>query len=891
MRELSAPLRAEVRMLASVLGEVLVEAHDQSLLEDVERLRRATIDLRGHRGVAAEGGLREVVKLVEGLAPDRAEEVARAFTLYFQLVNLAEERQRVRMLRRQSREGGPVHESLAATVAKLRAELGPEPWETLLARLQITLVLTAHPTEARRRAVVEALRGISASLDSLDDPRSGTGEERSAALRLREQVTILWRTSQIRRQRPTPIDEALAVTAIFDESLFRLVPRFCRELERSLVGDAKNGTQAPAWRPFLRWGSWVGADRDGNPFVDHEVTGQVAEINFQHILLALEAASRRIGRSLTASQETTPPSAALLAGLSQAGTRVGPAAAQIQQRAPGEPHREFLLLVSERLWATRLRRPGSYAGAQEFLGDLLLLQESLADAGASRLAYGELQHLVWQAESFGFHLASLEVRQHSSVHRAALTELGLPADAQGLDAIARAGGPAVPSQLSGSTLELLDTVRTMSELQSRYGTESCRRYVVSFTKGAADIVAVRALARLACGDRRVELDVVPLFETAEDLEHAPAVLDELLRLPGWSAWLDEGGRRLEVMLGYSDATKDAGFLAANVALNRAQAALSAWALDHDIDLTLFHGRGGAVGRGGGPAGRGIRSQAAGSVNGRFKVTEQGEVIFARYADASIGLRHLEQVTSAVLEASTPGTAVSLVTAERRFEAEAQLMCDVSARAYHALVGSEGFASFFELVSPLEEIASLPIGSRPVRRSGGQDLADLRAIPWGFAWTQNRCNLPGWYGLGAGMDAVASAYGPVRLNEMRSDWPFFASLLDNAEMSLAKSDPMIAGLYLSLGGRPDLVAMVRLEYSRTRRLLLEVLGSGRLLEQHPVLRQAVDLRNPYVDALSLLQIRFLRELRSRRSAGADTARLEHLVLLTVNGVAAGLQNTG
>jgi phosphoenolpyruvate carboxylase len=849
---------------------VLQETHGGSLLEDVERLRRATIELRRSRGPEAEERLRQVVELVDSLEPGRAEAVAQAFTVYFQLVNLAEERQRVRILRRRSHEAAAVAESLTATIGQLATKLGMEQLSALLDQLEIRPVLTAHPTEARRRAVVDALARVADQAERLGDPRLSASEHADAERRLTEQVSVLWRTAQLRRQRPTPLDEVRTMTAVFDESLFLLVPTLYRELERALEPAGIAPPERPVGRPVVAWGTWVGGDRDGNPSVTHEVTRAAMDIYAEHVLRGLENASRRIGRSLTVSQESTPPSQRLVEALGRALPALGDQSEAFQKRSPGEPHRQFLLLAADRLVATRNRAAGRYQGPGEFLADLRTIQESLLQSGAGRIALGDLQTLVWQAETFGFHLASLEVRQHSAFHREALEQ-----------------------PRSERAEKVLATLRTMAELQSVYGAEACRRYVVSFTRSAADVTAVRELARLAVPDGSLEVDVVPLFESRADLEAAPAILDALLEVADWVAWLDGRGRRLEVMLGYSDAAKDAGFLAANLALYRAQDALSRWARRNQVQLTLFHGRGGAVGRGGGPAGRAIRSQAPGSVAGRFKVTEQGEVIFGRYGNAAIGLRHLEQVISAVLVASTPEHEARLAAAGARYEPAAELMAERSEAAYRELVGAPGFAEFLAAVSPLDEINRLHIGSRPARREadGKRDLEGLRAIPWVFAWTQNRVNLPGWFGLGTGLRAVVEGRGIAFLREMRSTWPFFESLLDNAEMSLAKADPQIAGLYLELGGRPDLVGVIREEYRLTRRLVLEISGNDRLLAGHPILRQAVDLRNPYVDALSFLQLRFLRQLRGGVSDGASADRLADLVLLTVNGVAAGLQNTG
>jgi phosphoenolpyruvate carboxylase len=801
----------------------------------------------------------------------------------------------VRILRRRSHEPAAVAESLNATIGDLSAKLGPERLAQLLDQLEVRPVLTAHPTEARRRAVVDALARIADQAERLGDPRLAASEHADAERRLSEQVSVLWRTAQLRRQRPTPLDEVRTMTAVFDESLFLLVPTLYRELERALGAAGLQTPERPVGRPVLAWGTWVGGDRDGNPSVTHEVTRAAMDIYAEHVLRGLENASRRIGRSLTVSAESTPPSPRLEAELGRALAALGDRSEAFQTRSPGEPHRQLLLLAADRLVATRTGSAQRYSGPKEFIADLRTIQSSLLESGAGRIASGDLQTLVWQAETFGFHLASLEVRQHSAVHRAVLDELlpGLSKDAAQLDALGRDGSHSLKQAVSDRADEVLATLRTMAEVQSVYGAEACRRYVVSFTRAAADVVAVHALGRLAVPDGSLDLDVVPLFESRADLEAAPGVLDFLLELPGWLAWLNGRDRRLEVMLGYSDAAKDAGFLAANLALYRAQETLAEWARHNHVQLTLFHGRGGAVGRGGGPAGRAIRSQAPGSVGGRFKVTEQGEVIFGRYGNAAIGLRHLEQVISAVLVASTVEHESRLAAAGERYAPAAELMAERSEAVYRQLVEAQGFAEFLGRVSPLDEINRLHIGSRPARREadGKRDLEGLRAIPWVFAWTQNRCNLPGWFGLGTGIQAAAERHGIEFLREMRGAWPFFESLLDNAEMSLAKADPMIAGLYLELGGRPDLVDVIREEYRLTRRLVLALSGNDRLLAGHPILRQAVDLRNPYVDALSLLQLRFLRQLRGGAADAVSAGRLADLVLLTVNGVAAGLQNTG
>jgi phosphoenolpyruvate carboxylase len=896
-------MRRDVRLLGDLLGEVLRESGGEDLLADVERLRHAVIEARREDPPPqADPVGDEIAVLVASWPLDRAELVARAFTVYFHLVNLAEEHQRIRTLRERAAGGAPLRESLPVAVADIRAT-APGELEALLARLRVHPVLTAHPTETRRRAVTAALRRISGLLAGLDDA-PGPGAQAETQRRLREEIDLLWRTSPLRVKAMEPLDEIRAAMIVFDETLFRVVPALYRALDHVLTG-ADCGRVPAAAPAFLRFGSWVGGDRDGNPFVTAQVTRETAIIQAEHALAALETVTERIGRALTAEAPVTPPSPALARALEIAEAKHPALLADIAARSPAEPHRTYLLFLAERLRATRLRHADlDYGDPAGFLADLRLVQDSLAAAGAPRQAFGELQHLIWQAETFGFHLAELEVRQHSEVHARALAEL-------------ERGEPPSPQ-----TQEVLATFRVIAWIQGRFGPQACRRYVVSFTRSACDIAVVYELARRAVPDGcPPDLDVVPLFESGADLDHAVEVLDEMLKLepvasrltasgpaasradpagPGSSAARSGGadsgeeGPALEVMLGYSDSAKELGPVGATLRLFRAQAALAAWAAARGVALTLFHGRGGALGRGGGPAGRAVLAQAPGSVDGRFKVTEQGEVIFARYGHLALAQRHLEQVTSAVLLASAPAATAAAGRVEQRIADLAGKLEAAALDAYRSLVDTEGFAAWFARISPLEEISGLRIGSRPARRAAvSSGLADLRAIPWVFAWAQTRVNLPGWFGLGSGLAAVAETPdGVAEFRRAYREWPLLAVLLDNAEMSLAKTDRRIAARYLALGGRPDLTAAVLAEYDLTARLVLTVTGHDRLLADRPVLSRAVALRNPYVDALSHLQLRALAALRAPTAESSpDRPRLERLLLLTVNGVAAGLQNTG
>lgn len=899
---ITAPPPSDPQLLDDLA--LLTELHDQVLREagqdDVaDRLRQ----LREH-GTA---------DFVADLDPDQGLELAAALTVRLHLANLADERHRVRVLQQ------PEHAAGVDAGAELWPALSATTTEALQ-RLRIHPVLTAHPTEARRRAVSTALRRIARQLQRHDDPAKGAGERWVARRRLLEEIDVLQRTSALRATRPGPLDEVRTAMAVFDETLFRAVPRLYRATEVALIGP-RSGLRATPVPAFVRFGSWVGGDRDGNPLVTAEITRQTMSMQSEHALTALLDMATTIARALTDDQRLTPASRELTEALARDAVSMPQRFAEIVTGSPDEPHRQKLLVVSERLAATRAgQREHSYAEPGELLADLRLVQRSLAAAGAPREANGELQHLIWLVETFGFHLAELELRQHSGVHRRALVDLlgqlrdvtdpqAAAGDAAFLDQLATSGWPQHVTATQDVTREVLDTLRVLAWLQQRWGADSCGRYIVSFSQSAADLVAVRALARLAVGDAALRLDVVPLFETGADLEQATDVLDDWLLAASTRSWLRQVDRAVEVMLGYSDSAKDVGPTAATLGLADAETALVAWARRHGIALTLFHGRGGSLGRGGGPLHRAITAQPPGSVAGRFKVTEQGEVVLARYADTTIAQRHLERVTTAVLLADTDEVAARNAAAARRYADLAATLSAASRTRYRALLDTPGFADVLAEASPLDEIGELRMGSRPVRRSAatsGRALSDLRAIPWVFAWSQTRANIPGWYGLGTALRAAAAGED---LTLAYRQWPLFAALIDVAEMSLAKSHRELAAGFLALGERPEVTEQILAELDLTVAQVLAVLGQDSLLQRKPSLASALALRMPYVDALSQLQLRALTAVRrgasgphGRRAepadarddadADADAAeRWRRLLLLTVNGAAAGLQNTG
>lgn len=883
-----AGLQAEVTLLTDVLDDVLAESDGSALLEAMRWLRSASVQHRGADAQTIEALLEEVDAL-DGALSDR---LAQAFTLHCQLVNICEDRQRSKTARMKGRDGQVDEDGIVAGVREVASATGKEGLAELIGRTRIHPVFTAHPTEARRRAIVEGLSRVAAQLKRLDLIEVDDALAADVRAKLTEEIGALWATAPFRHVPPSPIDEVRRVLAVFGETVYEVVADVYREVDRALDAGLV-GARPPATPAFLRYGSWVGGDRDGNPFVTAEVTRATGQLHADEVLTRLERSTRTVSRLLTVSTTLgAEPSAALSSRLEECRAAFPERAAALARTSPDQPHRHLLLYAADRLAATRTGGAHRYDDPAAFLADLALIQESLADAGLERLAYGQLQELRWRAETFGFHLASLEVRQHSAVHARVLEELapGLAGDAEALAAALTDDTLTAVRPSSDEAREVLETFRAMADLQARYGPEACFRHIVSFTTCAADLLAVPALARAALGaDRTLHLRVVPLFETRADLDRAAEVLDDLLAVPGGRAIVCGQDDTLEVMIGYSDSAKDAGLLAAQIALHRLQSRLARWSRENGVSLTLFHGRGGSMGRGGGPLNRAIRSQGGGSVDGRLKVTEQGEVIYARYRSVNTARRHLERTVNAVLAASTPSAEERAWAAEQATADLAETMAQASEAAYRSLVDADGFAAFFAAVTPYEEVGTLHIGSRPTHRTSAQDLASLRAIPWVFAWSQSRVNLTGWYGLGSGLAAVGAVPGGLeRLRQARRSWPFFASLLETAEMSLAKADKALGRFALMRGGNPELAATILEEWERTEEWVRKVTGQDTFLERQPALRAAIGLRRADVDALSMLQLVALARLRTGRGdRDVDTA----IVRNTVAGLSAGLQNTG
>ncbi len=829
-------------------------------------------------------GFEAAVRLVESLTTEDAQLVTRALATYFHLVNLCEEHYRVESLRRRELAVGEdvrhddVNE-LARTFDRLVEEVGSQRAGEILDKLEFRPVLTAHPTEARRKSVEAKIRRISA----LYSEREGLGglELAENGRKLTMEVDALFRTALVANHKPTPVEEADNIIDIFDHTLFNAIPQVYRRFDDWLLGE-KSGTVEPRCPAFVHPGSWVGSDRDGNPNVTAAVSREIARRFSDHMVSTLAGEAHRIARSLTEDATTTPPSAELR----NLWSRQVEMSEALTARPAGlwerEPHRAVLSVMASRLDQTVLRNADCmYRDAGEFLRDLRCVQRSLAQAGAPRIAYGPLQTLVWQVETFGFHLVEMEFRQHSTVHRRALADV---------EAHGRQGehGPLDPM-----TQEVLNTFRALGAIQKRSGLAAARRYIVSFTKSAEDIAAVYRLNELAFADPRdvPTIEVIPLFEQLEDLENAVTILDEMVELPAVQRLLASNGRRMEVMLGYSDSSKDAGPTTATLALHAAQDRIARWAEAQGIDLTLFHGRGGAVGRGGGPANKAVLAQPRLSVNCKFKLTEQGEVIFARYGNPTLARRHIESVAAATLLHAAPSIEQVNTGMTEKYAGLAARLNEASHRRYLALLNTDGFAPWFSTVTPLAEIGLLPMGSRPAKRGlGASSLDDLRTIPWVFSWSQARVNLAAWYGLGSACEEL----GDVELlRRAYAEWPLFATFVDNVEMSIAKTNELVARRYLALGDRADLAEQVLDEMRLTRKWVLAITQAEWPLQNRRVLGRIVRFRSPYVDALSIMQVCALKRLRAGQDAmtADERERCLGLILSTVPGIAAGLQNTG
>jgi len=887
------PLRVDVNQLGTLVGEMLREQGGDALFERVEAARRAAI--RRRRGdQSAES---ELAGLVASGPVSGAAELVRGFSTYFRVVNRAEQIHRIRRRRDYDREPGPPPGSLRAALSSLHAAgVALDRVGALLARLSIEPVFTAHPTEATRRSILQKEQRIARLLLDSDDPTLTPVERATLEARIRMEVTAAWQTASNPAARPTVENEREHVLYYLLNPLYEIVPAFYESLDaaaRAVYGEPIGWGD----RPLVRFASWVGGDMDGNPNVSGRTIRSTLAAHRELILLRYRGELRQLADILSQSRSRVLVDEGVMDRIEVYGRELPEALRAVPERHREMPYRVLCHLMAARLEATRRDGPGAYLRHGELLDDLESIAGSLRAHRGRHAGLFQVERAIHRVRTFGFHLATLDVRQDSLVHREAVGELLGRADWTALSseertAVLAEGELRAPASVSPATATTLDVFHAIKECRARFGDRAVGPFIVSMTQGADDILSVLALAGAAgLDDPRggVAIDAAPLFETVGDLAAARETMERLLSLPGYRRHLARRDGQQVVMIGYSDSAKDGGVVASRWALQQAQAELSDLARSRQVDLTLFHGRGGTVGRGGGKTHRAVVAAPVGSVNGRLRVTEQGEVIDAKYGLRGIAFRSLERMAGSVLVAT--GAPAPLDARAGTWVGLMDQLTAVSRDSYRSLVYEHpAFVPYFREATPIDVIERMAIGSRPPSRRSGKGIENLRAIPWVFAWTQSRHMLPGWYGLGTGLAHVAEGSGIETLAEMVREWPFLATLVEDVEMVLAKADLGIAARYASLSPEagPTIFPLIEAEFQRTAELILRLRGTGSLLESDPTLRRSIQLRNPYVDPMSFLQIDLLR---AWRAGGRSDEQLFGALLETVNGIAQGLQNTG
>jgi phosphoenolpyruvate carboxylase len=892
------PLRDDVSMLGHMLGELLVEQNGVELFQHVEEARRAAITRR-----ETESPITELEAALNDLGPAMSRGVVRAFSAYFTLTNLAEQVHRIRRRRTYlSTRSTPQPASLDDVVARLK-HLGMSRRQVcdLFSGTIFSPVFTAHPTQATRRTILGKEQRIATLLtDRVEQPVRTPMEDRKLLERLRSEATLIWQTEEQPVARPSVGDEVESVVFVLTEVLYRAVPAFFEAFRAALEAHWGAGAARGVAGPNLRFGSWVGGDMDGNPNVDAETIRNTLE-RHRHLVIALyrdevrrlydhlsQGASRvrvdpRIGQRVALYSRTMP------------GTED-----TIHERHRSMPYRVFLWMIWERLGATETDSGHGYPGVHEFVDDLELIAASLRDNQGSAAGLGLVRRLLERVRTFGFHLATLDLRQDALAHRQACAQL--LDDADFVDSEPEVRIQRLQSYLEqpterrdapdGPLRRALDVFRTADECRRRFGGKAIGPMIISMAEGPDDVLAVLALAR-AAGVRDhnagLDLDVAPLFETVDDLEAAGATMKGMLDNPLYRRHLDSRSGRQIVMLGYSDSSKISGLAASRWALHQAQEDLVRISEAAGVGLTLFHGRGGTVGRGGSKPRDGVLATPCGAVRGRLRVTEQGEIITAKYGLRSIAERSLEVAVGAVVEATA--TCDGTARPDPAWRDVMRTVAQEGRRAYDDLVHNHpDFIDYFRAATPIDVIERLGLGSRPASRRSGGGVENLRAIPWVFSWTQNRHLLPGWYGVGAGLEAAILAHGRDLLLEMAARWRFFSTLLGDVSMVLAKADIEIGAAYAALAGRAGerVFPIVRDAHATTCRIVLDLREEKNLLDHEPQLQRSIRLRNPYIDPMSLIQVDLLRKWRATDRTDQD---LELALFETVRGIARGLRNTG
>jgi phosphoenolpyruvate carboxylase len=887
--------------LVDLLDRVVREQVGEALADTMQRIRRLAIERRAGLPDAEPRLTAELSRLSD----TELRAVIRWLSLFFDLANVAEDRQRISVLRKRTqqarKQGEPREESIASAVHRLRRQgLAAADVQRWLDRLQIEPVFTAHPSEAKRRTTRQLLRRIRRRLPALGGP-----DVREAERALLAELTVLWQTDLVRPERP-PVMSEVSRGLFFAATLWDVVPEIYRELRDALAETYPHYHFEIA--PFVSFGTWIGGDRDGHPFVTVDVTRNTLARLRREALEEHLNVCRDMLNQIVMSDQQVASEASLRQTIDECRERWPELNQRLASFSRFETYRRFLKLIEYRLERTAGidgvddQASAGYTSADELRWDLGRLRESVAGHRGGRVADQLVQPWIDLVDTFGFHFAALDIRQNSETHRECLREVltqqfnGAPTEEQIRQTLANPEAPVAVDvdRLTPASSEVFSTFLLLADEVRQRGTRPLGGYIISMTHSLLDALTVLWFWNAAWRARNENaelpyLPIVPLFETIDDLQRAPQIMDELLQSPAYQRYLVERGERRQiVMVGYSDSTKDGGYLSACWELHRAQEQLAEIADQHHIELTIFHGRGGALGRGGGPAARAIRSLPPRAVGGRLRVTEQGEVLAERYDDRLIAHRHLEQLINATL----------LVSAQYDVEknddwiAAMTRMADASFTEYRKLVQHPGFLAYFDQATPIGEIETLPIGSRPARRGERQSLADLRAIPWTFAWTQSRHLLPAWYGFGAAVRDFVDCCDPdwFRLRNMYAHWPMFRALVDNAELALAKADMDIARNYATLlnnAAGKEVWQLISSEFERSRGAVLLITGGSELLSGIEWLNRSIRSRNPYVDPLNLAQIDLLR----RKRASGNGNEWTELLRLTIQGIASGLRTTG
>ena len=892
------PLRRDVRLLGILLGRVLVEQVGESLLGVVEELRRIFIQHRElpRPQTAAldfeDPLLNQAREIISGLTIDQAHRVTKAFAIYFELTNLAEtnHRKRRRRAAKLHSEQPALEGSFRGTFRRMRAA-GIDAVQALevLRKIKVVPVFTAHPTEVARRTVLLKRRRIGKQLERLDRlPLSEADASRFEALIFAE-VTSLWQTDEVRLEKPLVTDEIRMGLDHYPFSLFAALPRLYDEIVDALCQVYEIDLQDCEVPDLLFFGSWIGGDRDGNPFVTpgstREALQRARNAVIGHYITELERATDQLSASIRQVKVTD----AVRSRLTEYSTQMGDEYARQSRISSSELYRRLLNLMVVRLRHSRegLTDPKSYPSAKEFESDLLLIRESLDANRGQRLGELVMDPLLRQLRTFGFHLSTLDIRQHARVHAQALAELE-----------AKPVIDAGPQEISASTQDVLDTFREIARLKKSYPACAIRSYIISGTQSGDDVLAVTKLAatcgvRVAASEDDPGLMPVPLFESIEALRASASVMERIWSAPEYQPLLDSWGRWQEVMLGYSDSNKDGGMLTSIWELYKAHRDLHRAAREHDVKLRLFHGRGGTVGRGGGPTHTAMLAQPVGDFAGEIRSTEQGEVLNWKYADPVLAEWNLEIMIASCLEALTRTRGPAPGADQRWIPAMEQMSSDAFAFYRRNIADNPEVIEYFEQATPVNELEHARIGSRPPRRAQGRRLEDLRAIPWVFGWMQSRHAVPAWFAVGHALErfVLQDSANESLLCEMMRSFPLFSDLIRNVELAMSKADLTIARLYAGLV--PDVALRERVwgmlaeEFERTRRMVLRVTDQGELLKGNPVLARSIRLRNPYVDPMSLVQVELLR----RKRAGGSQDGVDYALGATINGIAAGLHNTG